>query len=72
MYPEALVEIEKALELEKEDPLIFEHLGDVHVKLGDKEAAIKAWEKALEYHEKEKGLKERIEKKIKNLENGIQ
>jgi len=56
-----------ASEIEKEDPVILEHLGDVYIKLDDIEAAIKAWEASLEYHEKEEGLKERIEGKIENL-----
>jgi predicted negative regulator of RcsB-dependent stress response len=65
MYEEALKEIKRATEMEKDDPVIFEHLGDVYLKLDNKDAALEAWEKSLEYHEKEDGLKERLEKKIK-------
>ena len=67
LFNEALKEILKASEIEKDDPVIFEHLGDVYKNMDNKEAAIKAWEKSLEFHEKEEGLKERIEEKIENL-----
>jgi predicted negative regulator of RcsB-dependent stress response len=67
MYSEALKEIKKASEIENDDPIIFEHLGDVYEKMDNKEAATKAWKKSLEFHEKEKGLRERIENKIENL-----
>ena len=51
--------------MEKSDPLIMEHLGDVYLKLNDKDAAIRAWKKSLEFEETEEGLRERIEIKIK-------
>jgi predicted negative regulator of RcsB-dependent stress response len=58
--------------MEKNDPLILEHLGDVYLKLDDKDAALRVWEQSLEFHEKEEGLKERIEEKIENLREGSQ
>jgi tetratricopeptide (TPR) repeat protein len=67
LFNEALKEIKKASEIEKNDPVIFEHLGDVYKNLDNKEAAIDAWKKSLEFHEKEEGLKERIEEKIESL-----
>ena len=54
----------------KGDPVILEHLGDVYIKLDNKEAAIKAWEASLEFHEKEEGLRERIEEKIRKSLQG--
>ena len=70
MYNEALQEIKKASEIAKEDPVILEHLGDVYIKLDNKEAAIKAWKASLEFQEKEEGLRERIEEKIRNSLQG--
>ncbi len=72
MYAEALKEIKKASEIVKEDPVILEHLGDVYIKLDNIEAAIKAWELSLEFHEKAEGLRERIEGKIENLRKSNQ
>ena len=66
-FREALKEIKMALEVTKDDPIIFDHLGDVYLKLDDRKRAIDAWQKALEFHEKEEGLKEQIENKIKDL-----
>jgi predicted negative regulator of RcsB-dependent stress response len=69
MYTEALVEIKKASELEGNDPVILEHLGDVYLKLGNKDAAQEVWKKSLEPDEKEEGFKERINKKLQDLNN---
>jgi tetratricopeptide (TPR) repeat protein len=70
MYKEALREIKKASDIEKDDPLILEHLGDVYLKLDNREAASEAWHKSLEFHEKQEGLKERVEGKIEKLNKG--
>ena len=72
MYKEALREIQTAVEITKDDPVIFEHLGDIFLKLNNIEAAVEAWGKSLEFHEKEEGLKERVEKKIEDLKKGSQ
>jgi predicted negative regulator of RcsB-dependent stress response len=72
MYEKALKEIKKAMETEKDDPVILEHLGDVYLKLGNEEDAKGAWERSLENHEKVEGLKDRVEEKIKNIVKGSQ
>jgi tetratricopeptide (TPR) repeat protein len=64
-HSEALKELKRAVELTGDDPVIFEHLGDVYIKLNRISSAIDSWNESLKYHEKEKGLKERVEKKIK-------
>jgi tetratricopeptide (TPR) repeat protein len=66
-YDDALKNLLKAAEIVKDDPVIFEHLGDVYYSKGIPEKAREFWEKAIEFHEKEEGLKERVEKKIQNL-----
>jgi predicted negative regulator of RcsB-dependent stress response len=43
---------------------MFEHLGDVYKALKMESEAKAAWGKALKYEAKEKGLKERVEKKL--------
>jgi tetratricopeptide (TPR) repeat protein len=35
---------------EGQDPVIYDHLGDVHYRLGDVEPAIEAWKKSLALH----------------------
>ena len=57
----------KAVSLINDDPTIYEHLGDVLSAMGMNKDALDAWEKSVKFHEKEEGLKERVEGKIKNL-----
>lgn len=47
-YAEALTELQKASEQTGDDPTVWEHLGDVWLKLGNLEEASKHWKKALE------------------------
>ncbi|MFC1540854.1 tetratricopeptide repeat protein [Candidatus Latescibacterota bacterium] len=65
-YKQARKNIEKALEVadEEDKGIIFEHYGDVLVKLGKKEEAVDAYNSAVEYGENEKLIKS----KIQNLE----
>ncbi|MFC1537926.1 tetratricopeptide repeat protein, partial [Candidatus Latescibacterota bacterium] len=65
-FKRARKNIEKSLEVadEEDKGIIFEHYGDVLVKLGKKEDAIDAYNSAVEYGEDEKLIKS----KIQNLE----
>jgi len=48
-YKNALFWIEEALENGGgEDPVVYEHLGDIQIKLNNTEEAVKSWKKALE------------------------
>lgn len=49
-YKEALDYIQKAVDANpyETDPTLFEHLGAVQFKLGNKDAAVTAWQKAKE------------------------
>jgi tetratricopeptide (TPR) repeat protein len=63
-YAEAAVELQKALENRK-DGEIFDHLGDVYEKLGEKAKAKENWQRAIESYEKEKDEKRKaVEKKF--------
>lgn len=64
----AVAELTRALELAA-DPVIFEHLGDVHHKGGRMESALQAYEQALAILKKEEE-RQRLEKKIKALRVG--
>ncbi len=56
--------LEKAVEID-EDPVIWDHLGDIYLELGLEKAALKSWKKALEM-EIENG--EKVRKKILAIE----
>ena len=49
-----------------QDSTIFDHLGDVYDKLGRKELAIEAWQKALELEEAEKHPDQKIVDRVKS------
>lgn len=61
-YKEALTQLQKAAGLIDDDPAIWEHIGDTHLKLGDRCAALKHWKKALKLTPEDPRLKERIKK----------
>ncbi len=68
-YEQALDALIKAAGNVEDDPVINEHLGDVYHAMGLKVRAADAWRRALQLHEKEEGLKERVEGKLSDLEN---
>lgn len=59
-YAEALDALKKASTLLDSDPVIWEHLGDIYLKLGDTRTAVEHWEKALEISPEEDQLIERL------------
>ncbi len=67
-YHNAMEQLEKAVKITTEDPMLFEHMGDVYHALQQREKALEHWRKSLKNHEKEEGLKERVEQKIRELE----
>ncbi len=66
-YKLALATLEKAGRIEPKEGVIFEHISDVHVKLGSRAAAIAALETALKGSLEPKD-KERIKKKLQDLQ----
>jgi Flp pilus assembly protein TadD len=60
-YVDALRELKRAVAKAKEDPVIFEHLGDALVKNGFEDDAAAAWEKALELDPSADGVKRKLE-----------
>ncbi len=59
-YPEALETLRRAREQIDDDPVIWEHLGDTHLKLGHREKAIAHWNRALELDPDSGRLLERL------------
>ena len=71
-YKKALKILKKAAGIVQDDPVIFEHLGDAYIALGNSAKAKEAWLRALESQEQtgtEEDLQERVEQKIRNMEN---
>lgn len=64
-YDSAYFYIQKAVDKIKDDPTIYNHLGDILEKKGDLKAAVKAYKKSLEL---EYEIPEEIEQKISEIE----
>lgn len=62
-YAKALAQLKKASEQIHDDPVIWEHIGDTYLKMGDPSAAIKHWKKAVDLSPEDTQLIERIEQK---------
>jgi len=63
-YQEALIDIEKALELSPNQPVVVEHLGDIYFKLNQVDNAIDCWKKAVKLGMQSELLNKKIESKI--------
>jgi tetratricopeptide (TPR) repeat protein len=70
---EALHELQRASTLpEGDDPVIWDHLGDVHFRLGDQAKARESWSKAISLYDKKKRRKrddqyQELKRKLKLL-----
>ena len=66
-YPNALTYIMKAIDIRdtkdhQSGSALYEHLGDIYFKMGEKEKAMSNWSKALEQDKSNTALKEKIAK----------
>ena len=52
---------------EREDPVVFEHIGDTYLKLNRTREALEAWQKALSLDPKNKNLADKIQATKKNI-----
>jgi len=64
LFKEALIHLEKAVQLTSDDPIILEHLGDAYLKVDDKEKALKYYKESL--HKRTEDT-ETLENKISDL-----
>ena len=62
-YANALIELKDAYELDNNDNMIVDHLGDAHFKNGNVEEALKWWKKAKEMSSKNQNLDKKIQDK---------
>lgn len=60
-YIEAATYVEKAVATGKASAVVVEHLGDIYLKLGQKEKAIDQWKKAQQMDPKNEAIKEKIQ-----------
>ncbi|MFM8364308.1 MAG: tetratricopeptide repeat protein [Verrucomicrobiota bacterium] len=62
-HQEALTELQRAVSLlETPDPVVLDHLGDAHEKLGQISEAVRHWQKALELEPGKSKLVEKIDR----------
>ncbi|HEV8184596.1 MAG TPA: tetratricopeptide repeat protein [Chthoniobacterales bacterium] len=70
-FDEALDDLLHAAQtLKKEDPVVFEHIGDTYAKLGRVPQALEFWQKALTLSPENKSLAEKIEDSKTMLSRG--
>jgi tetratricopeptide (TPR) repeat protein len=61
-YDQALQNLKRAIEnLPREDPVVFEHLGDVYAKLNRVSQALESWQKAKTLDPLNKNLAAKID-----------
>lgn len=56
---------------EREDPVVFEHIGDTYLKLNRTKEALEAWQKALSLDPKNKNLADKIQATKKTIGKDI-
>lgn len=61
-FDRALADLLRAAKTaEREDPVVFEHIGDTYLKLNQTREALEAWQKALSLDPKNKNLADKIQ-----------
>jgi tetratricopeptide (TPR) repeat protein len=60
-YDDALVQMKKALDSDRNDPILFDHQGDILAALEDPQQARESWEKALELDPDNQGIKAKLD-----------
>jgi Flp pilus assembly protein TadD len=69
-YADAVRELRRAVDLTrgKEDPVIYDHLGDAYLRSGDEPAALSAWEKSLDLDPANDSVRQKIQRARQRLE----
>jgi len=61
-FDQALSDLLRATKAaEREDPVVFEHIGDTYLKLNRTREALEAWQKAMSLDPKNKNLGDKIQ-----------
>ena len=67
-FDQALTDLLRAAKTaERDDPVVFEHIGDTYLKLNRMPEALEAWQKALTLDPKNKNLAEKVEATKKTI-----
>jgi tetratricopeptide (TPR) repeat protein len=70
-YDQALANLLRAAKnMDREDPIVFEHIGDTYLKLHRVPEALESWQKALALDPKNKKLAEKIESTRTTISSG--
>src|SRR5437660_6885213 len=70
-FDQALVDLLRAAQkLTRDDPVVFEHIGDTFVKMNKIAQAVDAWQKALTLDPQNKNLSEKIENAKTKMSKG--
>ncbi len=70
-FDQALADLQRAVQnIKRDDPVVFEHIGDTYMKLNKGPQAIEAWQKAIALDPKNKLLAEKIDKMKTTLSKG--
>jgi tetratricopeptide (TPR) repeat protein len=70
-FDQALADLLRAAKnMDHEDPVVFEHIGDVYLKLNRVPKALEAWQKAVVLDPKNKKLSEKIESTKTTISKG--
>ena len=70
-YDQALANLLRAAKnMDREDPIVFEHIGDTYLKLHRVPEALESWQKALTLDPKNKKLAEKIESTRTTISSG--
>src|SRR3954452_13184766 len=64
--------LQAAKTAQREDPVVFEHIGDTYLKLNRTREALEAWQKALSLDPKNKNLADKIQTTKKTIGKDVQ
>ena len=71
-FDQALTDLLRAAKTtERDDPVVFEHIGDTYLKLNRMPEALEAWQKALTLDPKNKNLAEKVEGTKKRISKDL-
>ncbi|MBM3334714.1 tetratricopeptide repeat protein, partial [Candidatus Sumerlaeota bacterium] len=57
--------VKKAVDYSSEDPVLYDHLGDIYAKSGDKEKALENWRQAIRLDPQFEEVKAKIDETSK-------
>jgi Flp pilus assembly protein TadD len=59
-YDEALEQMEKAIQFDIDDPVVYDHQGDIYFALNQDELARQSWSKALELKPDDEAIRAKL------------